>query len=103
LGAAPFSVLINDQDDGAEYTLSEFADDTKLGGVADKTEGRADSQSDCGSLEKWLKRNLKRFNKEKCKVLPTGRNDPCTDVCWGPPCWKTGLKKRPWWCWWPPR
>jgi len=34
LGSILFSI-VNDQDDGAQCTLSKFADDTKLGGMSD--------------------------------------------------------------------
>ena len=62
--------------DGAECTLSKFADDTRLGGVADMPEDCAAIQSDLDRLEKWADRNLMKFNKEKCKALHLGRNNP---------------------------
>ncbi|GAB0209608.1 mitochondrial enolase superfamily member 1 [Grus japonensis] len=72
----PFGCQGNDLDDGAECTLSKFADDTKLGGVADRPEGHAAIQRDLNRLEKWADRNLMKFNRGKCQVLPLRRNDP---------------------------
>ncbi|XP_068278017.1 LOW QUALITY PROTEIN: uncharacterized protein [Nyctibius grandis] len=54
----------------------EFADDTKLGGVADTPEGCAAVQRDLDGLEKWAGRSLVRFNEGKGTVLHLGRNNP---------------------------
>ncbi|KAK4806619.1 hypothetical protein QYF61_013874 [Mycteria americana] len=67
---------MNDPDDGAECTLSKLADDTKLGGVADTPEGCVAIQRDLDRLKKWADRNLVKFNKGNCQVLPLGRNNP---------------------------
>ena len=75
LGPKQFDIFINDMDGGTECTLSKFADDTKLGEVADTPEGCATIQRDPNKLENWAERNLMRFNKGKLKVLHPGRNN----------------------------
>jgi len=78
LGQALLNIFVGNMDSGAECTLSNFADNTKLRGAADTLEGSDAVQRDLDRLERWACVYLIQFNKAKCKV----RAIPNTNTGW---------------------
>ncbi|KAK4827027.1 hypothetical protein QYF61_013161 [Mycteria americana] len=84
LGPMLFNIFISDLDDGIKRTLMKFADDTKLSGEVDTSEGRATLQEELDRLEEWANNNLMKFNKGECKVLHLGKHNPGVQRRLGP-------------------
>lgn len=72
-----FKIFMNDLDEGIDYTLSKFADYSKLRRLADTPEGCTAIQQDLDRLKSWLERYIMMFHKGKCRVLHL-RRDNCT-------------------------
>ncbi|XP_027527392.1 phosphoglucomutase-like protein 5 [Neopelma chrysocephalum] len=75
-GQMLFNIFTNDIDSEVECTLRRFADDLKLSGAIDTTEGRGIIKGDVDKLEKWAHESPMRFHKSKCKVLRLGQSNP---------------------------
>ena len=67
-----FNIFINDLDDGIDSTLTKCADDTKVGGTVDMSEGKATLQRDLHKLEEQASKNYMKLNKTKCELLYLG-------------------------------
>ena len=51
-----FVIYINDLEENITGLISKFADDTKVGGIADSSEDRQRMQQDTDQLETWAER-----------------------------------------------
>uniref|UniRef100_A0A803T6I5 Reverse transcriptase domain-containing protein n=1 Tax=Anolis carolinensis TaxID=28377 RepID=A0A803T6I5_ANOCA len=61
--------------DNLGFGRIKFADDTKLGGIANTPEDRSRIQNDLDRLERWAETNKMKFNRDKCKILHFGRKN----------------------------
>ena len=95
-----FNFFINDLDEELECTLSQFANDTKLGGVVDTLAGCAAIQPDLDRLESWAERNLMRFNKGQYRLLHLGRNNAMHEYRLGADLLESSSLAKAWECWW---
>lgn len=79
-----FNVFISHLENGMEYCLRKFTDDTKLGrGMTDKLKVRADIQRHFNRLEKWIDGDLLKFNGVRCRILYLGGTSLMQQVHWG--------------------
>ncbi|GAB0189145.1 mitochondrial enolase superfamily member 1 [Grus japonensis] len=76
LEPALFNIFVSNIDGGIECTLSKFANNTKLCGVANTLEGRDAIQRDLDRLERWAHANRMKFNKAKRNVLHVDQHNP---------------------------
>ena len=83
LGPLLFLIYINDLDGGIESSLVKFADDTKLGGLANSLEYTKVIQEDLDRIQKWAETWQMKFNIAKCKVLHVGNKKYTAGLLYG--------------------
>ncbi|CAM4671246.1 unnamed protein product [Caretta caretta] len=75
LGPILFNLFITDHGTKSGSVLIKFADDTKLGGIANLEKDREIIQEDLDDLVNWSNSNRMKFNSETCKVMHLGINN----------------------------
>ncbi|CAM5155546.1 unnamed protein product [Natator depressus] len=75
LGPILFNLFITDLSTKSGSVLIKFADDTKLGGIANLEKDQDIIQEDLDDLVNWSNSNRMKFNSEKCKVMHLGINN----------------------------
>ncbi|CAM4680127.1 unnamed protein product [Lepidochelys kempii] len=75
LGPILFSLFITELSTKNGNVLIKFANDTKLGGIANLEKDRDILQKDLDDLVNWSNNNRMKFNSEKCKVMHLGINN----------------------------
>ncbi|CAM4571088.1 unnamed protein product [Caretta caretta] len=75
LGPILFNLFITDLGTKSGNVLIKFADDTKLGGIANLERDWDIIQEDLDDLVNWSNSNRMKFNSEKCKVTHLGINN----------------------------
>ncbi|CAM5146391.1 unnamed protein product [Natator depressus] len=75
LGPILFNLFITELGTKRGNVLIKFADDMKLGGIANTEKDRDIIQEDLDDLVNWSNCNRMKFNSEKCKVMHLGVNN----------------------------